>query len=525
MGITCAGVGGLWDASTSSYYGAGTSSDASPCTDPASSPPILQPPPPPQHFLPPSPPPPSCLCGKFNVGDLVSPCSGVTWAVSSGTAAQSPMDKTCKAIGMRDGEVALECIDYNEGADGPGFCPGFDGTCGGTCDSADTNRKYWSVPCEQACSPPPSPPLPLPPGLPAHLAAPEAISFTYYRGTDCTGEVIHEASNLMPGTAYQLPTSFVQTHAGDLVQSPYRVFYGWVFTSRASSAGSGKDLFFCHTQDTTTRPAGSPEPSEAEMMSMLALGSSEAIIARLIQAQPYTGKGCIQPQLLACLPGYAGLSFKIDDVSSGGGASLHPPSPPALYVATMAMIASGSPEDYGAAWKSEFKSKAAAKLSVSENSVAVSVTASSVKIQLDVSYATESAASAGASTLQTAASTPADASSFLSTASAAVTVTSIAVAPKTQAVSSASSGGSSSSASSSDGGGMGIVIGAAGGGGALVALIVISFLCCRKTKVPANRRSPSPLHPLTCSSAYLLLLLLLHLLHLLPSSLLSPPSS
>ena len=107
---------------------------------------------------------PDCLCeGRFKIGDRVHYCdpNHVPWEgyaadIGTGTEIQRPPNHdeigSCSVIGMRDGELALECGEYNNGVNGAYFCPGVDQeSCAGICTSAqwaDTRKVYWAMPCD-----------------------------------------------------------------------------------------------------------------------------------------------------------------------------------------------------------------------------------------------------------------------------------------------------------------------------------------------------------------------------------------
>ena len=101
------------------------------------------------------------FCGQFNAGDEVVYCNTADYGVGHSSDERRPLasEAPCTVIGTRDGELAFTC-DYNSGASGAYFCPGWQQAtpegCGGTCDFG-TVEHYWSGECSMMCRAPPAP--------------------------------------------------------------------------------------------------------------------------------------------------------------------------------------------------------------------------------------------------------------------------------------------------------------------------------------------------------------------------------
>ncbi|GMH69057.1 hypothetical protein TrST_g3217 [Triparma strigata] len=110
----------------------------------------------------------SCLCdGRFALGDKVKYChedhtpfagyhdENGNLVPNGGPAPNHDEIESCTVIGMRDGELALQCPPVvDTGVDGHYFCPAMDSNGCNPCtdeQASDYNQRYWALPCHEIC--------------------------------------------------------------------------------------------------------------------------------------------------------------------------------------------------------------------------------------------------------------------------------------------------------------------------------------------------------------------------------------
>ena len=159
-------------------------------------------------------------------------------------------------------------------------------------------------------------------------------------------------------------------------------------------------------------PTGSGQMSGVKLAQKPKSNTKKYIIVALVTA------------VLAATALGVGLYLGLRPEQSAVAAS--PPPPP---VVEMAVVASGTVDDYTPAVQDELKTKVAEEVGVDASDVELTVTAASVRLAFRITVASEAAATAAASTLETNVASTSAASTFLTVASLTVTVESIALAP------------------------------------------------------------------------------------------------